>query len=103
MFKSLENAVAISAGFHQDARYQGFYDSLPFNWNGFTGIWAHVTDYAEAFNAVEAELDEYVWDDRDWIICVDKTVELIYANGLKAFGSDQLREQIREVFEESAH
>lgn len=101
MFKTIENAVAISAAFHSDARYQGFYDALPSNWNGFTGIWSHVADYAEAFSDIEAGLGANVWDNRDWIVCIDKTVDLIYENGYASLGRDELKKQIQDVFEDS--
>ena len=96
----LENAVALSAVFHQDRRYQGYYDDLPHNRNGFTGVWAHVAKAARIFCEVEAELGASVWDDRDWIRCIDHTVELLYANGYEHVSDADLKQQIKEIFDD---
>jgi hypothetical protein len=57
-----ENAVAISAGFHSDKRYNKWLNELPASFGGFTGVWSNVALAATAFTEVETEIGEAVWD-----------------------------------------
>ena len=57
----VENAVAISAQFHTDRRYQEFYDAMAEKLSGFPGIYRFIGELAEALTKQEAKIEEGYW------------------------------------------
>lgn len=76
--KLVENAVAISGGFHSDKAYRKFYDKHGPEFEGFPGIWRFVARAARIFTKVEEDWKTYPWAKHNWIDAVDRFVIRLY-------------------------
>jgi hypothetical protein len=75
---NLENAVAISAGFHSDIKkYNRFYEKHADAFEGFPGIWRFIVRASNAFTHAENETKD-TWNNHDWISSIDAFVSFLH-------------------------